>query len=268
MKKVMKIAFITSLVFILLGGGLMLGGWLLGGHRSFEDVDLNTMEKYHTIKKSLDEDIKNIEVDVYRYPVSFEMSKDSKVHYRARLVKDEDVEFTQDGGTLKITEKGSTKGHVETDLNLIGEIFSVRKNAEIVVYLPEKDYENFQINGAGADIYMNKVSIKNLKIDISAGDINIDKSKIAGGEINADAGEVNIEGSILSDVIIGTSAGDIDVEKGQLKNVKLKTEMGDINLERLEYDGGSVYVNMGDLNEDNVKYISPVKKDVPSDDDY
>lgn len=267
MKKAIRIALITSLTFILLGGGMMIGGWLLGGEHGFKDVDLNTMRKYHITEKSFDEEIKNVEVDVNRYPVSFKKSDDDRVRVKIRAKNDKDINLTHKGDKLQIKEANSSSKHTDADLNLIGDIFHVHPGEDIVVYLPEKDYDKVMINGVGGYINIDKVSIKNLEIDFAAGDIKIKKSGISGGKIKADTGSVEVEGSVLSDVNIDTGAGDIEIETSELKNVNLKADVGNVGLDRIKYDGGSISIDIGDLDEDNVKYISPVHKKVSFSDD-
>lgn len=262
MKKTLKIALILSLVLILLGGCLMLGGLIFGGAKSIHDIDFNTAKKYKKVEKTIKGDFNDIQVDTRKYPMVFRKGNGDKAKVTLKLVDGDDVKVTQEDNTLIIREVSVTKKEINTDLNIISEMFSMHheNEAKITVYLPDKNYEQIKINGTGAALYLEGLNIKTLGIKVDASSIEIKDCSVENGNIDTDIGSVEINSSSISSTKIYVDMGSVDVAKSKFKNVDISADKGSIILEDVEYDGGSMSVDMGSLDENHVKYISPVKK--------
>ena len=260
MKKATKTLMITSLILIILGGGLLIAGLLSGGWEHLKNVDLSSGEELQEKVIDYDEAFNKIEIDAQSYPVKILKSNDARAHVRLRTYGNHDVKLGTVGDTFKITEKYEPKKRVNIDLGIWDELLGIDNENVICLYLPEKEYESITLNAAAGDVEIDGLKIKNLTAELKAGSFDLKNMLIESGEIKCKAGEVEIDNSTLNNSNIYASVGSIDIEKSKLKNVNLEAKVGDIYVNNCEYDGGSMRVNLGDIDDEGTKYITPVKK--------
>ena len=260
MKKATKTLMITSLILIIVGGGLLIAGLLSGGWEQLKNVDLSSGEEYKEKTIDYDEEFNKIEIDAQSTPIKILKSDDARAHVRLRTYGNHDVKFENDNGLLKISEKYQPKKNVNIDLGIWDELLGIDNEKIICLYLPEKDYESITLKAAAGDIEIDGLKIKNLTAELKAGSFDLKNMLIESGKIKCEAGEVEIDNSTLNNTYIYASVGSIEVEKSKLKNVNLEAELGDIDVTNCEYDGGSMRVDLGSIDDEGTKYITPVKK--------
>lgn len=260
MKKATKTLMITSLILIIVGGGLLIAGLLSGGWEHLKNVDLSSGEEYKEKTIDYDEAFNKIEIDAQSYPVKILKSNDANTHVRYRTDENNVIKIGNDRDTLKITEKYYTKKSVNIDLGIWYDIFGINNEKNIYIYLPEKEYESIKLNAAAGDVEIDGLKIKNLTAELKAGSFDLKNMLIESGEIKCKAGEVEIDDSTLNNSNIYASVGSIDIEKSKLKNVNLEAKLGDIDVNNCEYDGGSMRVNLGSIDDEDTKYLAPVQK--------
>lgn len=260
MKKATKTLMITSLILIIVGGGLLIAGALSGGWEQLKNTDLISGEELQEKVIDYDEAFNKIEIDAQSYPVKILKSNDANTHVRYRTDENHVVKMGNDRDTFKITEKYYTKKSVNIDLGIWYDIFGINNENNIYIYLPEKEYESIKLKAAAGDVEIDGLKIKNLTAELKAGSFDLKNMLIESGEIKCEAGEVEIDDSTLNNSNIYASAGSIDIEKSKLKNVNLEAKLGDIDVNNCEYDGGSMRVQLGSIDDEGTKYITPVKK--------
>lgn len=260
MKKATKTLMITSLILIIVGGGLLIAGALSGGWEQLKNTDLISGEELQEKVIDYDEAFNKIEIDAQSYPVKLLKSNDANTHVRYRTDENNVIKIGNDRDNLKITEKYYTKKSVNIDLGIWYDIFGINNEKNIYIYLPEKEYESIKLKAAAGDVEIDGLKIKNLTAELKAGSFDLKNMLIESGEIKCEAGEVEIDNSTLNNSNIYASAGSIDIEKSKLKNVNLEAKLGDIDVNNCEYDGGSMRVNLGSIEDEGTKYLAPVKK--------
>lgn len=260
MKKATKTLMITSLILIIVGGGLLIAGALSGGWEQLKNTDLISGEELQEKVIDYDEAFNKIEIDAQSYPVKLLKSNDANTHVRYRTDENHVVKTGNDRDTLKITEKYYTKKSVNIDLGIWYDIFGINNEKNIYIYLPEKEYESIKLKAAAGDVEIDGLKVKNLTARLKAGSFELRNFSIESGNIKCSAGDLEIENSILNNTNIYASVGSIDIEKSKLKNVNLEAKLGDIDVSYCEYDGGSMRVQLGSIDDEGTKYLAPVKK--------
>ena len=260
MKKATKTLMITSLILIIVGGGLLIAGLLSGGWEQLKNVDLSSGEEYKEKTIDYDEEFNKIEIDAQSTPIKILKSDDARAHVRLRTYGNHDVKFENDNGLLKISEKYQPKKNVNIDLGIWDELLGIDNEKIICLYLPEKEYESIKLKATAGDVEIDGLTVKNLTATLKAGNFELRNFSIESGNIKCDAGDLKIKNSTLNNTDIYASVGYIKVEKSKLKNVNLEARLGDIYVSYCEYDGGSMRVNLGSIEDEGTKYITPVKK--------
>lgn len=260
MKKATKTLMITSLILIIVGGGLLIAGALSGGWEQLKNTDLISGEELQEKVIDYDEAFNKIEIDAQSYPVKILKSNDARAHVRLRTYGNHDVKLGTVGDTFKITEKYEPKKPVNVDLSIWDELLDIDNEKSIYLYLPEKEYESINLKATAGDVEIDGLKVKNLTAKLKAGSLELRNFSIESGNIKCSAGDLEIENSILNNTDIYASVGSIEIGKSKLKNVNLEAKIGDIDVSHCEYDGGSMRVQLGSIDDEGTKYITPVKK--------
>jgi DUF4097 and DUF4098 domain-containing protein YvlB len=235
-----KVVFIGALLLII---GLVGAGWML-----YQGVDFKATGKSFRIQKSHDSSkIKNIHIINDNALIEIDSSNSNQIE--ATLTGSDKDHLVKD---LSLTVKGETIQIKEKDVdapNSFLDSFSIRQPLKLKIYLPQKMYEQLNIQSENGSI-----AIRNFK-----------GNKIVGTTENADIQLLKTEGAF----ILESENGSIQVESllGFKGNSQAKVVNGNVDIETvteptsLKIDLQSKY--------GNINFNYPTKSnDIRKDDNY
>lgn len=180
--------------------------------------------KHETNIYKIDEDFKNITIDVDTEDIIFLPSQDESCN----------VEFYEKSSKkhTSIVENENLVIKYENEEKWYKNIFNFGKS-KITVYLPKNEYDSISIESSTGDIQIkNEFIFKSINIDLTTGDISLDK--IQANEINLsittgdmELDNINCSGNIMLD----STTGEVELNKVNCKNLKSTSTTGEITLD-------------------------------------
>lgn len=245
MKKLLKVA----LIMLLIGLCGSVATASMTDVFSFETVDVNKSEEIagDRIKKI---NIKTSSVDIKVVPGKSDQIKvnfSGKVSKRLKDTYDLVVEKSQDEVEIEVTSD---------DLYFYIGIPVIR--LDLVVEVPEKEYEQMMVTASSGDINLQGLHVNDFQFNTSSGDMEI--TEIEGKVIRAEAssGSISMMNVLAENSTYEASSGDIILDNNE-GNIKVVTSSGtiDINNEKLS---GDVFAeaSSGDVNVSFVEKPSSV----------
>ncbi|WP_323704327.1 DUF4097 family beta strand repeat-containing protein [Mammaliicoccus sp. Dog046] len=185
----------------------------------------NKYEKQETFKKVFKHNnVEQFIVNAQNTNVEVKKGKHLSIEYNGR----QDVNASIENNLLHFTE-GDTKNHFNANF------IPFRKTINhLVITLPKKKYESFNITTNKGNISINNVSSNNSNIITDTGDITYDKVNLKHAKAITQLGSVNVNNAQLTEFNGEVKTGNIGINNSRLNNTELITSLGDININKLK----------------------------------
>ncbi|MFS0862681.1 DUF4097 family beta strand repeat-containing protein [Fredinandcohnia sp. 179-A 10B2 NHS] len=150
------------------------------------------------------------------------------------------LDINEDGDTVEITMEKENKFQF-----MMFNFTKVSLNVEV----PEKVYEELQINAASGDIVVDEVNAQELTIETHSGDIDVKNGEGIGKlVVKASSGDVLVNDVFVENKLeIKTSSGDIVATDNQAKVIELLASSGDISTTNLNSKEVTINTSSGDI---------------------
>lgn len=213
-------------------------------------------------------------IDWKNMDTTFNFSKEAKVKFDHEWLFEEttatildfknangDIQFKPSiNESIKVTGKIQIHGNVEepTPLDALEarSIIKLDKDkftfhipnknvvANLVVYLPQRDYDYIQSNSFNGDVSFSDLTARDIYVKATNGDITLKKLQATMLEIKGTNGDITLREADLRDLLVSTVNGDVRVV-GQIQSSDVNTTNGDIRVtlsgdELIRVAGGSV----------------------------
>ena len=180
--------------------------------------------------KNIEENIDNI--NIYSDSLNYKIIKSERNIANVKVYDDEDNKVTVkvEDNSLKITSDNRKVC-----------FFCLFKKREVIISLPEKEYDLYMETKSG-DI-KSSIDLDNVIIKATSGDVKLDNTNDV--NIKVTSGDITI--NRVDNIIIDSTSGDIDINKIN-KYVDINTTSGDIKINDLTLEEDSkIKVTSGDI---------------------
>ena len=235
MKKLIKIiAIALSLVVV---GGIIFaigGGIIMKKNGGFD------ISKYASKTFTTEEEFKDISIDLTTYDVTFRKSEDGKVKIDYLEGKKNTCDVKVVDSVLKITEID--------DRNFIEKFFSINEK-DLVIYLPEKEYNSVDIEITTGDIkFLTNANFLFANVKLVTGDVEGSLKVKNDAIIKTTTGDVELNDIICKNFSIIATTGDIDLTSVIASdNLTLKTTTGDVEFASCDSSNIIITATTGDV---------------------
>ncbi len=227
---------VFSIVLLILGIVLVAAGAVY-----IRNTDMSKYYKSMDISETYAADgIDSIEVDFGFGDILIDKSSDENIHVEAKNIP-ENTEFKTEGNTLEIKQK-----HKNFNFwNFPFWNWGMNSNEiSLKIYLPEKKYNDFDIDCGAGDIEINNVSCSYAEFDFGAGDCKINSFVCDYASFDQGAGDCEINLITVNKTLkIDSGAGNTIVKNGVLGGMEIDIGAGD-----LDFSGtinGDIEIDMG-----------------------
>lgn len=188
------------LILIIVGIVLIIVGVVIsrtfGVSKYFPKEDI-----YQTFKS---EEINNLNIDSGIGKINIKKSNDNNIIVDCTNLPKDRYEVTGKNNTLKIAYKQKWFDFADNS------IFHNKNEAEITVYLPEKEYDNFEFDGGVGENNITDISVKNASVDCGVGESVFKNFKVTNkADIDIGVGETKFENCELNKSDIDTGVGEL-----------------------------------------------------------
>lgn len=101
--------------------------------------------------------------------------------------------------------------------------------ADLVVYLPERNYDYVGLNLLNGDVMFNELLARDIYLKVTNGDIVFNQVQASMLEVKATNGNISLHDTHLRDLLLNTENGDIRVT-GEIQSLETATVNGDVLL--------------------------------------
>lgn len=101
--------------------------------------------------------------------------------------------------------------------------------ADLIVYLPQRNYDYVRLNSFNGDIKFNELLARDIYVKVTTGDIIFNQLEASMLEIKATNSDVNLDKTKLRDLLLSTVNGSVRV-LGEIQSLDTRTINGDILL--------------------------------------
>lgn len=207
--------------------------------------------KINTLEETINDEFSNIKVELGAADIKVEKSEDGicRVTYKYRG-EDPHLEIGASGNTLEIKQEGSDVDfdweHLDQILdhlyNQVNQSFD-NELGTLVIYLPEKEYEIFDIYTLSGEIEsVHPISCKEANLHTASGDLQLEnikgKSMLNLAAASGDLSIKNIEG--FETVNIAVASGDVAVNNAAFSSqINATTTSGEMTLNQVAVSGSA-----------------------------
>ena len=227
----------NKIALAMMGSGLILFG--IGAVFFNMKIDkIKAMKNDVVNSKSIAEtfnakDIENITVDTSALDITFKKSPDGKIHVNSDNAP-EDLNVKSEGKELIITSKKHGWHGIK---ELVYDLIAWDENYNIVVQLPEKQYDIFKLDLGAGDTDISDVKCNVFTIDDGAGDVDISSFECKTLEIDSGAGDIEMRNVNCDTLQLDLSAGNFTGEQIACNTADVDNGAGDFKAERLQCRG-------------------------------
>ena len=186
----------------------------------------------HNIKQTMNvteinDDVRNINVDVSVSDLEFKVANDGK----SKIITEESNKFYHEvkveNNTLKITQNDTRNG--------LERFFNFNLNyMKVYVYLPMGNYGDLQINSSTGDTLIPEgYTFSNVTSRVSTGSTKISSHVINKLDLKASTGNIEVEKAKPLSINIETSTGNIKVKDSFPLSMDVKASTGHVDLENV-----------------------------------
>lgn len=224
--------------FLLLTGCVIFGGVMTVYKWDFSKLSTN---KYETNKYDINDNFKNISVNVKTADIVFVASEKAKTEVVCFEQDNANHEVSVDNDTLTIKLVDERKWYEYIGINF--------RTPKITVYLPQGEYGNLTVSASTGDIDIKNLSAENINLTVTTGEIEAKsitcngdfKTTVSTGEVelkdvscknlssNGNTGDITLKDVIAEEKFaIERSTGDVKFERCDANEIFVKTDTGDV----------------------------------------
>lgn len=200
---------------------------------SFQDIDWENMKVDLSLKEKASFDHEWLFEDTTASILDFKNAKGNikfkrsindniKIEAKVKL-----FETKEEKSPLEFFEESSVIA-IDAD-HFTFDISNKNIEANLVVYLPERNYDYLRVTSLKGDIRFDELLASDLYIRIAEGDLLFNQLEASMLEVKMSKGDVTIKDALLKDLLVNTVNGDIRMI-GDLQSLDLNTIYGDIIL--------------------------------------
>ena len=230
-KKMKKLMVISAVIF---GIGLIL--CLIAAISVDFDFSRLSTAVYEKKTKVISAEFDEIDIQDMSDSVELKPSDDGKckiVYYDSnKIIHNIDIS----GGTLKIKAEYR---------NWTSYIFNINIGRDMIIYLPEKEYEKLYVSTVGGNINMEEFAFEDtelhtvsgnisaygsgeVKISTTSGDVDVTGKTDNGTEISSVSGNIRLNKFVSESLTIGTASGDVYLDESDADKINISTVSGDV----------------------------------------
>ena len=236
---IVAIVIVMATVCIVL---ILQGKWGIDGNDSSDYIEIK--------EENIQQDISVIHLNWVSGDVQVKKSSNNQI----RIVQKGSQDYPQeqlfstkiDGDTLYIED---TRGY---GINMFG--FQKQENTDLVLYLPEKEYQQLNGNFVSANVTVDTCNTDHLYLKTISGTIFVEKGKCDSIELNTTSGDISVnhiktdeslkmvsvsgaviatESKVENDTYAYSASGNININDLHTKNMKCETISSSIQTEGL-----------------------------------
>lgn len=113
--------------------------------------------------------------------------------------------------------------------NFVFHIPSKMIRADLVIYLPQRNYDYIHLNTFNGDVKFNEMLVGDIYVKVTSGDVVFDQLAASMLEIKSTNGDVNLTDVHLRDLLLNATNGDVRVI-GEIQSLDTNTVNGDVLL--------------------------------------
>ena len=220
----MKRMIAWGFALLVVGATLFFGIW---GSQGFGAVELSTVE-YEKRSRDIDRPFHSVEIIELSDDVHIEPSPDGacRVEYTDSSRSYHKISVENGRLSISLETKGRGKWYenvgIHTDL----------EEHLLILYLPEGEYRELQVNTASADVYAGAdFGFEKAEIRSASGDIDLGPVASGSLSVNTDSGDVRVGGLDIGRLELGTASGSLELGKSKVRReLSVGTASGDIEL--------------------------------------
>ncbi|WP_295151863.1 DUF4097 family beta strand repeat-containing protein [uncultured Ruminococcus sp.] len=233
-----------SVGLIIVGTAMLIGGGIWYANTDMSRYEDNMIS---SVSDELDgSKVENVKITASASEIRVGTSEDGLVHLEGNVP--DGYTFNEHNGTLNID---LTLDHVNF-MNLNDD-----DKEPVFIYLPDRMYEDFELNIGAGEITIDNISCKNAKLETGAGEIivtnvkcenklisdtgtgeiEISESVVGGLKANIGAGEFTYNGEVNGDIDVDCGVGECSIDLTNTKEefdkkykVDIDTGIGDVNV--------------------------------------
>lgn len=226
---------VFSIVLLILGIVLIVAGAFY-----IRNTDMSKYYKYTDISETYNSDgIDNLNVDFGFGDVLIDKSSDENIRVEGRNIP-EDITVRTIGNTLEIKRKHRNFDFWDFPMWWGAD----KKEISLKIYLPEKKYNDFDLDCGAGDIEINNVFCKHAEFDFGAGDCKINSFVCNYASFDQGAGDCEINLITVSKTLeVDSGAGNMTVKNGVLGGMEIGIGAGDLNFSGTI--NGDIEIDMG-----------------------
>lgn len=257
---------LISLVLFLTGSFFVLLGSSLGGVEYLKNVNINhifqegeEIKNGEMVKKELDKFL-NVDAEFDNANFLIKKSEDSKAYIEYFENKDNRVETSIDGYTLKIVSYNNARGflnkfNIKIDINSIKDsILNGKKHEDnlITLYLPEGVYGEINLRSQYGFLDLENLDASTLIADNTYGAIKLENGNFKSARISNNMGSVKVFDSSFDKSSFELQMGNFDLNGTVVKEeLNVESNMGNIEIDLKLEDDKNYHVdtrnNMGSV---------------------
>ncbi|MFD0715937.1 DUF4097 family beta strand repeat-containing protein [Paenibacillus sp. GCM10027626] len=195
--------------------------------------DSNIQTLYKGQELSIDKAFSKVKIATDLFAVRVEPSTDSSAHINLDTASDNlqehfDINVQSAGDELNVSIKGKKK----LSLNLV-ETYKTHKS-EVVVKLPEHDYQLLDLQSNVGKISYSNVDGQQLNISTDAGEVEVDNAAVKQAKIENSVGLVSLSG-VTGAIEVKNNTGAVNVKNETIQDdLTISNDVGAVTVETLK----------------------------------
>lgn len=224
--------------FLLLTGCVIFGGVMTVYKWDFSKLSTN---KYETNKYDINDNFKNISVNVKTADIVFVASEKAKAEVVCYEQDNANHEVSVDNDTLTIKLVDERKWYEYIGINF--------RTPKITVYLPQGEYGNLTVSSTTGDTKIpSNHTYNSIDISASTGDVECRASALESIKIKLNTGDIDIENITAENVDLTVTTGEIEAKSITCNSdFKTKVSTGEVELKDVSCKNLSSNGNTGDI---------------------
>ena len=238
----MKKLIISSLIFIILGAIIFVGGLAM---LKWDFKSLSIL-KYDTHAYEPQGDFTEIFVDTSTAHINFVVSDNGKAIVVSYEKEKANHLVNVENGVLTIKMNDTRKWYHRIEIDF--------DTAEITVALPKDEYESLKINaGPGKAKIANALTFNSADINLSTGDIYYSCESSGDVKLSATTGDISVKGSAYNSLCMDVTTGDIEIYGiNCTEDITLDFSTGEIEMKNVTCKRFFAKGTTGDIEMENV----------------
>ena len=243
----MKKVTLVSIISLVVGVVLLLGGMALMGFDFKNFSTVNSEVNTHEITESFD----NISINVDTADVRFAQSQDGKCTVVCKENSKAKHSVSVTDGTLTVQYQNELKWYENIGIN-------VEKRC-ITLYLPQTAYSSLTVDSDTGDVEMPApFTFQNASVTTDTGDISWKATVVNSLSLAVDTGDIEVKNINANPLTIESNTGDVELSGVECTTLSVTTDTGKVDLTNVRCQNLSIKTDTGDVECENVIAIEKI----------